>query len=93
MNVTLNACNADWRRGEERSGVGEGGDLKSSRIKTNSSFTLVQKRHLAFLFSIFHFLFINKPVITKGEVSIFGDGDFQSSKTTWNIRGWWRRDC
>lgn len=42
--------------------------LKSSKIKTNSSFTLVQKRHLAFLFLVpFPY---NKPVITKGEENL-----------------------
>lgn len=77
--------------GEGRSGAGEGGDLKPSRIKTNSSFTLVQKRHLAFLFSIF--LFINKPVVTKGEVSIFGDGGLSKLKNNLEYWGWRRRDC
>lgn len=59
VNVILNACN-----------VVKGDTLKSFRIKTNSSFTLVQKRHLAFLF----FIITNKPVILRGEVNIFGGG-------------------
>ena len=44
VNVTLNACNVVKGRLCE----GRGGILKSSRIKTNSSFTLVQKRLLFF---------------------------------------------
>ena len=48
--VTLNACNVVKGRLHEGRGI-----LKSSRI--NSSFTLVQKRHLSFLFFPFLFFF------------------------------------
>lgn len=84
MNVTLNACNVVKGRLCE----GRGGILKSSRIKTNSSFTLVQKRHLSFLFPFFFY----KQACHTGEVKIFlegglrsGEGDFQSSK---NLKYW-----
>lgn len=60
VNITLNAYIVDSRTG----GIGV---LKSSRIKTNSSFTLVQKRHLAFLFS-----FYKQACHTKGEMKVCG---------------------
>lgn len=68
MNVTLNACNVVKGRLCE----GRGGILKSSRIKTNSSFTLVQKRHLSFLFPFF---FYKQACHTKGGgEDFFGGG-------------------
>lgn len=88
--MSCDACNADSRRGAGP----EGGGLKSSRIKTNSSFTLVQKRHLVFLFFIFSF-FNKQACRTKGEVNIFGgegEGILKAQKTTCNIGWWWRRD-
>lgn len=53
--------------------------LKSPRIKTNVSFTLVQKRHLFFFFLLF-FFYTNKPVILRGAVNI-SVSRFSSSKT------------
>lgn len=72
MNVTLNACNVV--KDDSRRDGGGGGVLKSSRIKTNSSFTLVQKRHLALLFSFSFFFFIKQACRTKGGGESFLEG-------------------